>query len=388
MGRVAPGAAIPTRNGGAMAEKILIVEGAHNPLGKTREALATRFDCTFAVGVEEGAQAAREGGPFAVIVADYKQPKKDGASFLARMRELHPKTVRLLLTVYAELDAGLAAQSDNLIFRFVMKPLSPDMLARHLEAALAQYRLENAEAAFVQDTLRGAVQALTEVLNLANPAAFGRSMRIRGLVQRLSKAADIPRLWEVDMAAMLSHVGCVSLPAAILDKLTRGRDLDPAERRLFESHPTLGAALLANIPRMESVAQIIGAQLKPLADNPPLGAQALRVALDYDLLANKGLTSGAIFSRMRGTRGIYATQLLDALESVIPPDEGYVRRRVNIRELKENMQLDEDIVSVDGMLLLAKGSELNETNIYRLIETKQSFDIVEPVAVLIPTHAA
>lgn len=371
-----------------MTEKILIVEGALNPLGKTREALAARFDCTFAVGIEEGAQALRANGPFAVILADYKMPKKDGASLLARVRELHPGTVRLLQIVYAELEAGLAAQADNLIFRFLMKPMSVETLARHLEAALAQHRLENAEAGFIQDTLHGAVQALSEVLNLANPAAFGRSQRVRGLVHRLAKAIDIPRLWEVDMAAMLSHIGCVSLPPAILDKLAKGKDLDASERKLFESHPKLGAGLLSNIPRMELIAQIIAAQHLPLSDNPPVGAQVLKVVLDYDMLANKGLTTGAVFSRMRASRGVYAETLLAALESVIPPDTGYVRRRVSMRELKENMLLEEDIVSVDGMLLLSKGSELNEANIYRLIESTHSFEIVEPVSVLIPTVAA
>jgi hypothetical protein len=59
-----------------------------------------------------------------------------------------------------------------------------------------------------------------------------------------------------------------------------------------------------------------------------------------------------------------------------------------MRELKANMILEENIVSVDGMLLLAKDAELNESNIYRLIESKASFNIVEPVSVLVPDHAA
>lgn len=367
-----------------MADKVLLVETAANPLGKVRDELARRFDFTAAVGIEEAMVAVRANGPFAVVVSDYKMPKRDGLALFAALKQVQPETVRMLQVPYGDLDVAVAAVADDLIFRFLVKPLSVDGLVRHIGAGLEQYRLQTAERAFLSETMHGAIQALTDVLSLANPAAFGRAQRIRGTVHRMAKEMQIPDFWEVDMAAMLSHIGCVSLPSVVLEKIAAGKDLTLAERKLFESHPTLGAGLLAHIPRMQGVAEIIRLQHAPNDPANPLGARLLKIALDYDMLAHKGLPTTQIFQRMRAARGSYDERILGVLESTIPPDTGYVRRLVGMRDLKEYMILDENIVTTDGMLLLAKDSELNEANIYRLIEGKQSFDIKEPVKVLVP----
>ncbi|MHC1751157.1 HD-GYP domain-containing protein [Humidesulfovibrio sp.] len=367
-----------------MPGKILMVEAAANPLGRTHERLAERFDLTYAIGVEETIKAVRQHGPFDVILTDFKLAKMDGASLIMAVKAVHPNSVGILMAQRADLDLALNAVEDGKAFRVVLRPTSVEGLTAHLNAGLSQYTLETAEQSFLQDTLHGAIQALTDVLSLANPAAFGRALRVRGLVHRLSKALLIPQFWEVDMAAMLSHIGCVSLPKALLDKIAAGKDLAPDERKLFETHPTIGAGVLANIPRMALVSEIIKKQHARYDASPPFGARVLRVVMDYDTLLNRGLPAAAIFTQMHGVKGVYDPEILRAFEGTIPVDSGYTRRRVTMRELKENMILEESIVSVDGMLLLAKDAELNEANIYRLIESTRSFDIVEPVTVLVP----
>lgn len=370
-----------------MQGKILMVEATANPLGNTQERLAQRFDLQHAVGVEDALKAVRASGPFDVVLTDFKLGKKDGATLLAAIKTAHPHTVGLLMTSRQDLDLALNAVEDGKAFRVVLKPVSLDGLTAQLNAALEQHKLQIAEQSFLQDTLHGAIQALTDVLSLANPAAFGRALRIRGLVHRLSKAILIPQFWEVDMAAMLSHIGCVSLPKDVLDKIAAGKDLAPDERKLFDTHPTIGAGVLANIPRMALVAEIIKKQHARYDAAPPFGARVLKVVLDYDMLLNRGLPANAIFTQMAGTKGVYDPDILKAFESTIPTETGYVRKRVTMRDLKENMILEESIVTVDGMLLLAKDSELNESNIYRLIESTRSFEIVEPVTVLVPASA-
>ena len=109
------------------------------------------------------------------------------------------------------------------------------------------------------------------------------------------------------------------------------------------------------------------------------GTQRLIRSLGRHVTAELLLTAW----RMKGERA-YDAAMIAVLESAIPSDTGYVRRMVGMRDLKEFMVLEENIVTTDGMLLLAKDSELNENNIYRLIESKQSFDIREPVKVLVP----
>ncbi|OIO05889.1 MAG: hypothetical protein AUJ49_00715 [Desulfovibrionaceae bacterium CG1_02_65_16] len=370
-----------------MTDKVLLVEAASNPLGSLQDQLSQHFDMTCTVGAQDALKAVRQSGPFAVVLTDYKLPRRDGPELLDLIRTAYPHTVGLLMAGHTDLDLAVNAVMDGRAFRCVTKPAAPAALVRNIEAGLAQHKLLTAEQSFIEETMHGSVQALTEVLSLANPSAFGRSLRIQGLVRRLSGAMLIPQFFEVDMAAMLSHIGCVSLPRAVLDKIRAGKDLTIEERRLFESHPTIGAGLLAHIPRMELVSEIIRRQHARFDDNPPFGARVLKVVLDYDLLANRRLPAATIFVQMHGLKGVYDLEVLKAFESTIPVNSGYVRRRVTMRELKTNMILEENIVSVDGMLLLAKDAELNETNIYRLIESKNSFDIVEPVSVLVPEHA-
>lgn len=370
-----------------MPGRILMVEAAANPLGNTQERLAQRFDLHCAVGIEEALKAVRASGPFDVVLTDLKLGKKDGLALLAAIRTAHPQTVGLVMVQRTDVDLALNAVEDGKAFRVVVKPVSVDGLTAHLNAGLEQFKLETAEQSFLQDTLHGAIQALTDVLSLANPAAFGRALRIRGLVHRLSKAILIPQFWEVDMAAMLSHIGCVSLPKIVLDKIAAGKDLAQDERKLFDTHPTIGAGVLANIPRMTLVAEIIKKQHARFDAAPPFGARVLKVVLDYDMLLNRGLPAASIFTQMGGVKGVYDPEILAAFESTIPVDTGYVRKRVTMRDLKANMILEENIVSVDGMLLLAKDAELNENNIYRLIESTRSFEIVEPVTVLVPVSA-
>ncbi len=67
------------------------------------------------------------------------------------------------------------------------KPCSAGDLLKAIEAALVQYDLQMAERVLLEQTLKGSVKALTEVLSLASPEAFGRATRIRNLVVALSE---------------------------------------------------------------------------------------------------------------------------------------------------------------------------------------------------------
>src|ERR1700712_1968104 len=60
-------------------------------------------------------------GPFAVVVSDMRMPHVNGAVFLARVREIAPDTVRLLLTGHADTESAIAAVNEGQIFRFLTK---------------------------------------------------------------------------------------------------------------------------------------------------------------------------------------------------------------------------------------------------------------------------
>jgi len=80
--------------------------------------------------------------PIAVVLSDHRMPEMMGTEFLARVREMAPRTVRLLVTAYG--DAGTLAEAinDGFIYRYVAKPWDPDEMRAIIRQAIGLYALE------------------------------------------------------------------------------------------------------------------------------------------------------------------------------------------------------------------------------------------------------
>jgi len=70
-----------------------------------------------------------------VIVADHRMPKMTGVEVLSRVRTMSPRTVRILLTGYADLDAVEGSINESEVFRFLTKPCAPKQLRETIELA-------------------------------------------------------------------------------------------------------------------------------------------------------------------------------------------------------------------------------------------------------------
>jgi CheY-like chemotaxis protein len=70
-------------------------------------AIFGEFDVVVAKSGEAGLDAVRWGEKFAVIVSDMRMPGMDGATFLAKAREISPDSVRILLTGQADVQSSL-----------------------------------------------------------------------------------------------------------------------------------------------------------------------------------------------------------------------------------------------------------------------------------------
>jgi hypothetical protein len=95
------------------------------------------------------------------------------------------------------MDRAIAAVNEGAIFRFITKPCSRVVLALTLKGAVEQHRLITAERVLLEQTLRGSIKALTDVLGLASPMAFGRATRLRHSVSGLISAMGIVQGWHV-----------------------------------------------------------------------------------------------------------------------------------------------------------------------------------------------
>ena len=71
-----------------------------------------------------------------VIVADHHMPQMTGVELLAEVRKLSPRTIRMLLTGHADLDAIEDSINDGEVFRLLTKPCAPSQLRDALALAI------------------------------------------------------------------------------------------------------------------------------------------------------------------------------------------------------------------------------------------------------------
>jgi len=76
------------------------------------------------------------GTPVDVVISDERMPSMSGSAFLARVRELYPAIMRIMLTGEAGLPAAVRAINEGPLYRFLNKPLAPSELARTIRQAL------------------------------------------------------------------------------------------------------------------------------------------------------------------------------------------------------------------------------------------------------------
>lgn len=76
-----------------------------------------------------------------VILCDQRMPSMTGTEFLRRVRELHPHTVRIVLSSYVELNSVIDAVNRDAIYRFLTKPWDDQTLLDSLRDAFRQYEM-------------------------------------------------------------------------------------------------------------------------------------------------------------------------------------------------------------------------------------------------------
>ncbi len=366
--------------------KVLFVDDEQNILDTYSASLRRRFKVETALGPLEGLNKIKDSGPFAVVVSDLKMPGMDGIAFLAKVQEVSPETVRVMLTGHADLNSAISAVNEGSVFRFLTKPSPLDVMIRTLEISIKQYSLVVAERELLRGTLRGSIKVLTDILGLVNPEAFGRSERVKRLAGYIGQHLNLRHTLYLDLAAMLSQLGCVTLTDTVLKKVYEGQELDAEEKQVFDMHPAVTAGMLSQIPRMDKVSDIILHQNDSLEDNPalPVEARILKACLDYDVLIQQGAEKQDAIDVLRQREGVYDLKVIDVLERGTAGEEGYVRREVDLVELQAGMILDEALWSIDEVHLMAEGTEVTETALMRIGNFMKAKRLPQMIRVLVP----
>ncbi len=368
--------------------RILFVDDEPNILDGFQRQFRKRFPLDTALGPEQGIELLKTRGPYTVVVSDLSMPGMNGIQFLAEARKMSPQTVRIMLTGNADTAAAIGAVNQGNIFRFLLKPCVAEVLGKTIEAALEQHRLITAEHALLEQTLRGAIEVLTEILSLSSPAVFSQTSRIREYVRHIAARLQCPDAWKFEVAAMLCYIGCITVPSEIMNKVAAAEPLSEAEERIFSAHPEVGRHLLVRIPRLEEVAQMVARQHEVCKDPDEttapdyilLGARMLQASLELDRLNMSGVPHLDAVEKMRN-RGGFNHSVLYALEDYNLGPASEEIGELHVRDLVAGMIVDQDVMALNGLLLLARGQEVTFPVITRLASFRDTHGVIEPFRV-------
>ena len=375
--------------------RVLIVDDEPHILSGLRRLLRKDFAVDTAAGPVIGLQRIVEAGPYAVVLSDYQMPEMNGADLLTEARRLNPNTSRILLTGHADLPGAAAAVNSAGILRMLLKPVEPWELVDALRAGVESYRQVNAEHDLLDSTLRGSLRAISEVLALANPTLFARSARLRDLVVSLIREAGVEVSWYDELAASLSQIGAVALPSHLLERAGTGQ-LHHDEQEAISALPGIADRVLAGIPRMEVVRDVIlaqrahfdgaGAEDSRCGSSIPLGGPALRIARDFDTLLASGLAQCMVLTTLRDRSGVYDPDLLNALDRVLVHRAAREPLDLTVDQLHPGMILASYVATADGIKLVVAGSELSVAMLERIHHfARMATGISEPVQVYAPS---
>jgi response regulator RpfG family c-di-GMP phosphodiesterase len=332
-------------------------------------------------------QSDKRAAAFEVIVSDMRMPEMNGAQLLACARDLAPDTTRVLLTGHTDMDSAIAAVNEGEIFRFLSKPCAPETLVAALSAAVRQHRLLRAEKELLEQTLVGTVRLMTDVLELAAPAAFARTSHVRSIVSHVARTLRLEHAWIYESAAALCQIGCVALPSELLERVSAGQELNAEDRKSYAEHPEVAYRLVAKIPRLQPVAEIVrrqhlGSQADASADERiMLGGELLHLALELDKLISRGLSTPLALMELRKAGLPVRPSLMYALRSFAGAGEREVVRAIQVRELAPGMIFDEEVRARHGALLVGKNRTADPVTIERLKRFAAGIGVIEPFRV-------
>ncbi|MEO0616640.1 MAG: HD domain-containing phosphohydrolase [Pseudomonadota bacterium] len=356
-----------------MNPRVLFVDDEPNVLQAIKRAIRKDFDVATAEGAEAGLALLAGEDDFAVIVSDMRMPGMSGVEFLRAAQQLSPRSVRMMLTGNADQQTAIDAVNDGAVFRFLTKPCDVDRLRVVVNQALDHYQLLNAERELLEETLQGSLGVMSELLSISRPDTFGRTRRLRSAVFALLQGReelDASGRWVIETAIMLSQLGAMALPESIAGQANSGQPLGEQDRRDYERTAVTVADMLARVPRMAPVADIIRYQHKHYdgsgspadavrAEAIPLGARALHLAQVTDALRCRGFDSMEIEEELRTRRREFDPRLLrrvlEAADSapVVEPN-----RTIAVTALDVGMALGQDLCTEAGSLIVCEGQRV------------------------------
>lgn len=377
-----------------------------------------------------------------LVISDMRMPEMDGARFLEEVRTRWPHVIRLLLTGYADISSTIAAINRGEVYRYISKPwndndltlvirdaLENNRLRRENERLLALTKAQNEELKELNSGLENKVKQRTSeieqinsFLNLANDklkqnflvsikmfsglielrgdSVGGHSRRVAELSRKLAEKVGMSSREQHDVfyAGLLHDIGKIGFSDTLLTRPVS--KMSSEEMSQYRKHPVIGASALTPLEELTEVARLIRGHHERFdgqgypdglqGEAIPRGARLISIVNDYDglqrgTLSERKMTaeeSQKLLIQARGKR--YDPQLLDAFIDLLGvlAEEAIREKAVYYTDLRSGMTLSRDLVSKEGILLLAADFVLDA----KIIRQIQEYAQREGLQILVHVH--
>jgi len=124
--------------------KILFVDDEERIVRLLKVIFRDKYDVYTALSGSEAIELLKA-TPVDIVVSDQRMPGMLGHELLSHVREMMPRTVRVLLTGYSDLVAIIGAINEGEVYRFLNKPWKQDEL-RMVVQECAEFAISNRQA--------------------------------------------------------------------------------------------------------------------------------------------------------------------------------------------------------------------------------------------------
>jgi response regulator RpfG family c-di-GMP phosphodiesterase len=171
-----------------------------------------------------------------VVVSDYLMPEMRGIEFLSRARGIHPETVRIIMTAYADLSIAIEAINKSEAYRFITKPWNNQELEDTVDVALARYELVQS----LKNADEAVCLSLAQTVELKDPYTKGHCDRVAGYAVSLARSAGLNEsvINDIKHGSWLHDCGKIGVPERVLNNTGQ---LSEKDFETVMQHPRWGS---------------------------------------------------------------------------------------------------------------------------------------------------
>lgn len=162
-----------------MKDNVLIVDDDIAIAESLRFALRKEYELFFATGIEEALEIYNQ-NEIAAIVLDLKLGNENGMDLYAKLKELNPEVVVIIITAFGTIESSVDAIKSG-IFQYLTKPINLEELKFSLSRAVEMDRLHRRVKIAEDDNFKG----------LEGFGIISHSDKMTNILQTVNKIKDI-----------------------------------------------------------------------------------------------------------------------------------------------------------------------------------------------------